>query len=145
MLGLLGLIGIASSVAVLRSVASGAECCAAAPSRVMLSSETGAASSETVAARAVKSHPSPPEFEDMVFIPGGTFWMGSDDPRMPDARPWHEVEVDGFWIDRTEVTNEQFLRFVEATGYVTTAERPRTRRSIQARPRRFLARRGSSS
>lgn len=60
----------------------------------------------------------------MVLVPGGTFWMGSDDPRIHDARPWHEVAVDGFWVDRTEVTNEQFLRFVEATGYVTTAERP---------------------
>ncbi|MBX3208130.1 MAG: formylglycine-generating enzyme family protein [Labilithrix sp.] len=60
----------------------------------------------------------------MVFVPGGSFWMGSDEPRMRDARPWHEVTVDGFWMDRTEVTNEEFLRFVEATGHVTTAERP---------------------
>ena len=59
----------------------------------------------------------------MVWIPGGTFAMGSDEPQMPDAHPWHDVTVDGFWMDRTEVTNEEFARFVDATGYVTTAER----------------------
>jgi formylglycine-generating enzyme len=42
---------------------------------------------------------------------------------IPDERPVHEVEVDGFWMDRTEVTNEQFAEFVRATGYVTVAER----------------------
>jgi formylglycine-generating enzyme len=60
----------------------------------------------------------------MRLIPGGAFWMGSDEPNMPDARPWHLVTVDAFWMDRTEVTNEEFERFVRATGYVTTAERP---------------------
>jgi sulfatase modifying factor 1 len=58
----------------------------------------------------------------MVWIPGGPFWMGTD--RMPDAQPVHQVEVKGFWIDRTDVTNEEFARFVQATGYVTIAERP---------------------
>lgn len=43
---------------------------------------------------------------------------------MDDARPIHRVYVDGFWMDRTEVTNAEFARFVEATGYVTVAERP---------------------
>lgn len=43
---------------------------------------------------------------------------------MADARPLHRVYVDGFWMDRTEVTNEQFRAFVDATGYVTVAERP---------------------
>ncbi len=42
----------------------------------------------------------------MVWIPGGEFWMGSDEPQFPDARPWHRVYVDGFWMDKTEVTNE---------------------------------------
>lgn len=58
----------------------------------------------------------------MVWIPGGTFRMGSEDGN-PDERPVHEVEVDGFWMDETEVTNDQFAAFVEATGYVTTAEK----------------------
>jgi formylglycine-generating enzyme required for sulfatase activity len=57
----------------------------------------------------------------MVWIPGGVFWMGS--PKWSDAQHLHKVEVDGFWLDRTEVTNEQFAAFVEATGYVTIAER----------------------
>src|SRR6185295_16397015 len=42
---------------------------------------------------------------------------------MPDARPIHPVLVDGFWIDQTEVTNDQFAEFVAATGYITIAER----------------------
>jgi formylglycine-generating enzyme len=67
----------------------------------------------------------------MVWIPGGEFSMGCTDPtlcvdggheQMPDARPIHRVYVDGFWIDKTDVTNEQFARFVKATGYVTIAE-----------------------
>ena len=58
--------------------------------------------------------------------------MGTEDPTemicggrdaMPDARPVHRVFVDGFWMDATEVTNEQFQRFVDATRYVTVAER----------------------
>ncbi len=62
--------------------------------------------------------------QGMVWIPGGEFWMGSDDAHMVDARPVHRVAVRGFWMDKTEVTNVEFLRFVEATGYVTVAERP---------------------
>src|SRR5262249_35123857 len=59
----------------------------------------------------------------MVWVPGGTFWRGSDNPKMHDAQPAHQVAVDGFWMDQTAVTNEQFARFVEATDYVTVAER----------------------
>ena len=40
-----------------------------------------------------------------------------------DSRPIHRVYVDGFWMDKTEVTNEQFTAFVKATGYMTAAER----------------------
>jgi sulfatase modifying factor 1 len=58
----------------------------------------------------------------MAWIPGGRFWMGTD--HMEDAHPVHQVEVKGFWMDRTDVTNEEFARFVKATGYVTIAERP---------------------
>jgi sulfatase modifying factor 1 len=60
----------------------------------------------------------------MVWVPAGEFTMGWDGPDgRPDERPAHRVYLDGFWIDATEVTNAQFRAFVEATGYVTTAER----------------------
>ncbi|MFC3814172.1 formylglycine-generating enzyme family protein [Lysobacter sp. GCM10012299] len=62
-------------------------------------------------------------FDDMVHIPGGTFLMGSDH-HYPEEAPAHKVSVPAFRIDRTAVTNTQFARFVEATGYVTLAERP---------------------
>lgn len=62
------------------------------------------------------------ETAGMVFVPGGAFQMGSDRER-PEERYAHSVRVDGFWIDRHEVTNAQFRQFVEATGYVTLAER----------------------
>ncbi len=67
----------------------------------------------------------------MAWIPGGEFSMGCEDPRdfycgghepMADARPIHRVYVDAFWVDKTDVTNEQFAKFVAATGYVTIAE-----------------------
>ncbi|MFC3127185.1 formylglycine-generating enzyme family protein [Pseudoroseomonas globiformis] len=57
----------------------------------------------------------------MVWVPGGTFRMGSDGHYAEEA-PVHRVTVDGFWIDRTPVTNRQFAAFVEATGHVTNAE-----------------------
>jgi formylglycine-generating enzyme len=60
---------------------------------------------------------------DMMWIPGGTFRMGSDQ-HYPEEAPVHRVTVDGFWMDRTLVTNREFRRFVEATGYVTFAEIP---------------------
>jgi formylglycine-generating enzyme len=59
---------------------------------------------------------------DTVFIPGGGFTMGSDRHR-PEERYTHVVRLEGFWIDRTEVTNAQFGKFVAATGHVTLAER----------------------
>ena len=57
----------------------------------------------------------------MVWIPGGTFRMGSD-TFYPEERPVHRVTVGGFWIDKFPVTNEQFARFVGATRHVTFAE-----------------------
>jgi len=61
----------------------------------------------------------------MVWIPGGEFTMGIDSELgWPDEKPSHRVRVDGFWMDETEVTNAQFRAFIEATGYVTTAEKP---------------------
>jgi formylglycine-generating enzyme required for sulfatase activity len=59
----------------------------------------------------------------MVWVPGGTFLMGSED-FYPEERPVHRVTVDGFWMDAHPVTNAEFRRFVKATGYVTVAERP---------------------
>jgi len=58
---------------------------------------------------------------EMVWIPQTTFRMGSDRD-YPEERPVHRVSVDGFWIDRTPVTNASFARFVAATRYTTTAE-----------------------
>lgn len=58
----------------------------------------------------------------MVRVEGGVFQMGS--PDFPDAKPIHEVEVSSFYMDEHEVTNAQFQTFVDATGYVTVAERP---------------------
>jgi formylglycine-generating enzyme required for sulfatase activity len=63
-----------------------------------------------------------PRVEDMAFIPAGTFTMGSD-RHYPEEAPAHRVSVGAFWIDRYAVTNADFLRFVEATGHVTSAER----------------------
>jgi len=65
------------------------------------------------------------EPQGMVWVPGGEFTMGSDAAKAWRAEhPAHRVRVDGFWMDATEVTNQQFAAFVEATGYVTVAERP---------------------
>lgn len=62
--------------------------------------------------------------EGMVWIAGNSFGMGaSDQEGRPDEYPQHTVTVAGFWMDATEVTNAQFRKFTEATGYITTAER----------------------
>jgi len=61
--------------------------------------------------------------EGMVWIPGGTFWMGCDDCEMQDTQPVHLVSVDGFWMDKTPVTNAQFAQFAKTTEYLTIAER----------------------
>ncbi len=74
------------------------------------------------------------EKSGMVFIPGGSFTMGSDDER-PEERFSHVVRVDGFWIDQHEVTNAEFAEFEEATGYKTLAERgvdPKTHPNMSA-------------
>src|SRR6476659_771826 len=60
---------------------------------------------------------------DMVWIPAGTFRMGSDQ-HYAEERPVHEVAVDGFWMDEHQVTVAEFRRCVKATGHVTVAERP---------------------
>src|SRR5204862_4585091 len=101
------------------------------------------------ATKANKAKPSGAAPEGMVWIPGGEFSMGSDDPTtsmcggrdaMPDARPIHRVYVDGFWMDKTEVTNAQFEAFAKATGYVTIAEQtPRAEDVPGAPPENLVA------
>jgi formylglycine-generating enzyme required for sulfatase activity len=72
----------------------------------------------------------------MVWIPGGEFSMGSnvEDESLcsikgitKDAAPIHRVYVDGYFMDETEVTNEQYAAFVKATGYITVAEQKPTK------------------
>jgi sulfatase modifying factor 1 len=83
--------------------------------------------------------------EGMVWIPGGEFSMGAADPveqdrnevgmhATDDSRPIHRVYVDGFWMDKTEVTNAQFEQFVKASGYVTVAERTPTAEDFPGAP-----------
>jgi formylglycine-generating enzyme required for sulfatase activity len=76
---------------------------------------------ETESNNKVPTHPS---FQGMIWIPGGTFRMGSND-FYSEERPVHRVKVDGFWMDEHPVTNAEFRRFVEATGSSpdSTAER----------------------
>jgi sulfatase modifying factor 1 len=63
-----------------------------------------------------------PSREGMAWIEGATFVMGSD-KHYPEEAPAHRARVDGFWMDTHTVTNQEFKRFVDATGYVTVAER----------------------
>ncbi|MGA9576514.1 MAG: SUMF1/EgtB/PvdO family nonheme iron enzyme [Terrimicrobiaceae bacterium] len=66
-----------------------------------------------------------PDPVGMAWITGGTFTMGSEMPGSKrNEQPAHKVTVDGFWIDEHAVTNAEFQKFVDATGYKTTAERP---------------------
>jgi sulfatase modifying factor 1 len=74
----------------------------------------------------------------MAFIRGGTFVMGSERQR-PEERFSHVVRVDGFWIDRHEVTNAQFREFVTAAGYVTLAERGLDPATHPGMPKELLA------
>ena len=70
-----------------------------------------------------KKEPSSLASRGMAHVPGGIFRMGSD-KHYPEEAPVHRVTVDGFWIDRTPVTNREFRKFVNATGHVTFAEIP---------------------
>lgn len=96
--------------------------------------------------------PKGPTPEGMVWIPGGEFSMGSQEATrttcpmdggmnvIRDAQPVHRVYVDGFWMDETEVTNEQFEKFVNATKYITVAERTPTAEEFpQAPPENLVA------
>src|SRR6201988_3797577 len=75
--------------------------------------------------------------EGMVWIPGGTFLMGSN-AFYREERPIRPETADGFWIDRHPVTNAQFSRFVAATGYVTFSERVPTREMYPDAAEEFL-------
>ena len=84
--------------------------------------------------------------EGMVWIPGGEFSMGGPDAAggvcsaetVADARPVLRVKVDGFWMDQTEVTNHEFARFVDATGYKTVAEIAPTKEEFPDAPPEML-------
>ena len=87
--------------------------------------------------------PAGPALAGMIWIPGGEFSMGSDQSGeslcgLPgvtrDCQPIHRVYVDGFWMDETDVTNAQFEKFVNATGYVTVAERTPTKEEFPDAP-----------
>lgn len=66
-----------------------------------------------------------PTHAGMRWIPGGEFWMGTDDPASAEnERPAHRVRLAAFWMDEHPVTNAAFRAFVDATGFLTTAERP---------------------
>jgi formylglycine-generating enzyme required for sulfatase activity len=92
--------------------------------------------------------PGPPP-DGMVWIPGGEFSMGAQDPpgmdpvgmkATIDSRPIHRVYVDGFYMDKTDVTNGAFAKFVRATGYGTVAERkPRAEDFPGAPPENLVA------
>jgi formylglycine-generating enzyme required for sulfatase activity len=98
----------------------------------------------------INTAPAPAAAPDgMVWIPGGEFSMGANEPpdmddvgmkATQDARPIHRVHVDGFFMDTTVVTNAQFAAFVQATGYVTVAERkPRPEDFPGAPPENLVA------
>jgi formylglycine-generating enzyme required for sulfatase activity len=103
-----------------------------------------AALASTFAPTISNTTPAPkPAPSGMVWIPGGEFSMGSDAASEPlcglpgitrDALPIHRVYVDGFWMDATEVINEQFEKFVKATGYVTVAEQKPTKAEFPTAP-----------
>jgi sulfatase modifying factor 1 len=101
-----------------------------------------AAFAPTIPNKIVATSPAP---AGMVWIPGGEFSMGSQVPSeevctkatmnaVNDALPIHRVYVDGFWMDKNDVSNEEFARFVAATGYVTIAERTPTKEEFPTAP-----------
>jgi formylglycine-generating enzyme required for sulfatase activity len=117
---------------------------------VVVAVASGCAKSTSFQPTIENARPAPGDApQGMVWIPGGEFSMGAaESPDMnmvgmeatTDSRPIHRVYVDGFWMDKTEVTNEQFAKFVEATGYVTIAERtPRAEDFPGAPPENLVA------
>jgi formylglycine-generating enzyme len=132
---------IVSVVVVAASCSRSVETPAAAPS-----SHDDNSFHPTIANMAPPPAPAP---DGMAWIPGGEFSMGAADPpgmddvgmsATKDSRPIHRVYVDGFFMDKTDVTNAQFGAFVKATGYVTVAERaPRAEDYPGAPPENLVA------
>jgi sulfatase modifying factor 1 len=126
------------------------EACATLARYAVLAAASLLVSSSAAAAAAAfqptKPNPGPPPGpapDGMVWIPGGEFSMGSEASSdslcsfpgvTRDALPVHRVYVDGFWMDKTDVTNEKFEQFVKATGYVTVAERTPTKEEFPGAP-----------
>ncbi len=106
---------------------SGDACCKRLPSRfgtLAVGGSTTMPAGLATARAATADAASPLVIEGMIWLPGGEYTMGTDAPDVyPPERPAHRVRISGFWLDQTDVTNAQFRVFVDATGYVTTAER----------------------
>jgi len=103
--------------------------CAAAPAQTAEPSQASAAQPpRPAAAKTVpdtSAWPAKPWPPGMVWVPAGEYSMGTDDPNsLQNERPAHRVKLDGFWMDEHDVTNAEFARFVDATQYITIAERP---------------------
>src|SRR3989440_5215441 len=107
------------------------------------SQQVNETSSQFVATHSHSTAAPKPAPQGMVWIPGGEFSMGASvnghgSCEMPmasnDTEPIHRVRVDGFFMDKTAVTNEQFEKFVKATGYVTIAERTPTKEEFPRAP-----------
>ena len=137
---LLALAGVIAIVAVVFRVSHPSSPSSVEASQPVLQAAEFAAFAPTIPNTIAVRAPPP---EGMAWIPGGEFSMGAMDPPATDqvamhgaedARPIHRVYVDGFWMDKTDVTNEEFARFVKATGYVTIAERKPTAEEFPGAP-----------
>src|SRR5207248_466602 len=118
--------------------------CLAGSARSQQANQTSSQFVTTISNSTAAPKPAP---EGMVWIPGGEFSMGASmnghgSCEMPmaskDTEPIHRVRVDGFFMDKTAVTNEQFEKFVKATGYVTIAERAPTKEEFPTAPEENL-------
>ena len=119
--------------------------------QVVAGTNPAAAISHAAFEPTVSNHADPPGKtpQGMIWIPGGEFSMGANDPpdmddvgmkATTDGRPIHRVYVDGFFMDKTDVTNGEFAKFVKATRYVTVAERkPRQEDYPNAPPENLVA------
>ena len=118
--------------------------CLAGSARSQQANQTSSQFVATISNSTAAPKPAP---DGMVWIPGGEFSMGASvnghgSCEMPmasnDTEPIHRVRVDGFFMDKRAVTNEQFEKFVNATGYVTIAERTPTKEEFPTAPQENL-------